>query len=361
MPGTSLVSTHTLDRLDANLLELQLAQIGQRLDEDAFANVVLAMAHTRAQLYGIERLDANETALFGRDLEYISARLREIHRPQLKWRQFVPVTSEAPAGAETWSYKMWDALGMAEIVANYADDIRRVGVTAQKFTYDIATWALGYDYTVLDIERASMAGVNYQNQQADAVRRGFELRFERIASLGQTGTNIKGLLNHPNVPVIAATTVGAGSAWGAGTKTPDDVLKDMIAAEDSIVTATQGVESPDTLLLPLAKFRYIQNTPVYTGAGSDPEDTILSVYLRRSAYVTNVDWWLPLATANSAGTGARALWYRRDPRYVHFELTMPPRELPPQTKNLALSVESWTRAGGVCWEYPLSAVYMDGI
>jgi hypothetical protein len=40
---------------------------------------------------------------------------------------------------------------------------------------------------------------------------------------------------------------------------------------------------------------------------------------------------------------------------------MPPRELPPQAKNLALSVESWARAGGVAWEYPLSAVYMDGI
>jgi hypothetical protein len=85
------------------------------------------------------------------------------------------------------------------------------------------------------------------------------------------------------------------------------------------------------------------------------------VYLARSAFVTNVDWWMPLATADAAGTGPRGIWYRRDPRYVHFELSMPPRELPPQAKNLALAVESWARAGGVAWEYPLSAVYMDGI
>lgn len=353
--------THLLDRLDADVLEQQLAQLGQLLPPEQFDRLLGAMAHTRAATYGLERLDANETALFGRDLEYVSAQLRDIHRPQLKWRQFVPVSSEAPPGAETWSYRMWDKLGMAEIVANYADDIRRVAITSIKQSFDIVTYALGYDYSVLDLERAAQDGINYTNAKADAVREGFERRFERVASLGQAGTTIKGLLNHPNVSLIAASVVGAGSAWGAGTKTPDDVLKDLLAGEDAIIAATNGVETPDTLILPLAKYRYIQNTPLYTGAGSDPEDTILSVYKRRSASVTDVDYWLPLDKANAAGTGPRALWYRRDARYVHFELSMPPKELPPQAKNLVLAVESWTRAGGVAWEYPLSAVYMDGI
>jgi len=352
---------HILDRLDWRGLEDQLAQLGKRFDATEFAQVVRAIAHTRASVHGIDRLDANETALFGRDLEFISARLREVHSTTLKWRQFVPVSSEAPPGAETWSYRMWDSLGMAEIVANFADDIRRVAVTAKKQSYDIATYALGYDYSVLDIERAAMAGVDYQNKEAEAVRVGFERRLEKLAATGQTGTNIKGLVNHPNVPIIAAAVVGATSQWGTGTKTPDDVLKDLMAAEDSILAATNGVESPDTLILPLSEFRYIQNTPLYTGAGSDPTDTILSVYLARTAFVTSVDWWLPLDKADAAGTGPRGIWYRRDARYVHLELTMPPRELPPQAKNLALSVESWARAGGVAWEYPLSAVYMDGI
>ena len=258
---------HFLERLDADLLELQLAQMGQHFTADKFDNLLRAFAHTRAATYGLDRLDANETALFGRDLEFVSARLRDIHRPQLKWRNFVPVTSEAPPGAETWSYHMWDAVGMAEIVANFADDIRRVAIGSIKQTYDIATYALGYDYSVLDLERASVGGIDYRNLKADAVRRGFELRFERIASLGQVGTTIKGLLNHPNVPIIAAATVGASSVWGTAPKTPEDVLKDLIAGEDAIVSATNGTESPDTLILPLAKYRYIQNTPLYTGAG----------------------------------------------------------------------------------------------
>jgi hypothetical protein len=350
-----------LEAPDPQQLAATLAAIGVRLDAREFDNFLQAFSHTRAELYGIERLDANETQIFGPQLEAISTRLREVKRPELKWRTFVPVTSDAPPGAETWSYYLWDAVGMAEIVANYADDIRRVAASAKKFSYDIETYALGYDYSVLDIERASMAGINYRNRKVDQVRRGFELKWDKIAALGQPGVNQKGLLNNPNVPIFTAASVGGSTVWGSSGKSANDVLNDLIAAEDTIFTTTQGVEAPDTLILPLDKYRYIQNTPVFTGAGSRPEETILKVYLARSRFVRDVDWWLPLAKADAAGTGPRALLYKRDPEHVHFEMPMPPRELPPQPHNLAIEVNSWARAGGVVFEYPISALYMDGI
>src|ERR1700753_1826899 len=113
--------------MDPQLLQpLNLKRIEHVLGEIGCAHfdakqIMRAMANTRADMFGMERLDANETALFGRQLEYVSTRIRETKRPELKWRSFVPVSNEAPAGAETWSYTMWDAAGMAEIVTNYAD------------------------------------------------------------------------------------------------------------------------------------------------------------------------------------------------------------------------------------------------
>jgi hypothetical protein len=356
------MTLQTIDPIDQNQLVQSLANIGVRLDSERLDTLMEAMFATRAELYGLERMDSNETVLFSRQLEYISARLRDVKRPELKWRQFVPVTSEAPAGAETWAYYLWDALGMAEIVANYADDIRRVAVTAKKFSYDIESYALGYDWSVLDVERAAMAGVNYRNRKAAGVAKGFELRFEKVASLGQAGVNIKGLLNNANVPIISAVAVGGSSVWGTAGKAPNDVLNDLIVMENAIVNTTKGIETPDTLILSLDKFRYIQNTPLFaSGASSRPEETILEVFLKRSQYVRDVDWWHPTATADAAGTGPRAVMYRRDPEHVHFEMTMPPRELPAQVKDLTLAVNSWSRLGGVVYEYPLSAVYMDGI
>jgi hypothetical protein len=351
----------SLDPLDRNRLKDTLADIGKRLDEAELDNLMRAMSVTRAENYGIERLDAGETNLFGKQLEAISSRIRMVKRPDLKWRNFVPVTNEAPPGAETWAYYLWDAVGMAAIVANYADDIRRVATTAKKFSFDIETYALGYDWSVLDVERAAFAGVNYTNRKAAAVAKGFELKFEKIASVGEPGVNMKGLLNNANVPITTAAVVGGSSVWGSAGKSANDVLADLVAAEDAILTTTKGVETPDTLILPLPKFRYLQETPLFTGAGSHPEQTILSVFLSRAAFIKDVDWWLPLATADVAGTGPRAVMYRRDPEHVHFEMPMAPRELPPQAEGLAISVNSWARAGGVVFEYPLSALYVDGI
>jgi hypothetical protein len=352
----------TLDPVSRRQVERNLADLGlSRFDSAEVDNILRAMAGTRAELFGMDRLDANETALFGRQLEYISTRLRETKRPELRWRSFVPVSSEAPAGAESWSYYMWDAAGMAEIVTNYADDVRKVGVTAKKFDFSIESFALGYDWSVIDLERAAFAGVNYRNRKSDHVRRGFELRFEKIAAAGYPGVNLKGLLNNANVPVINATSVGGSAVWGSGGKDANDVLADLQAMEDSILDTTKGVETPDTLLLPLDKFRYIQNTPVFIGAGSRPEETILKVFLQRSSYVRDVDWWHQLASANAGGSGPRAIMYKRDEEHVHFEMPLLPRELPAQVQGLALTINSWCRAGGVVYEYPLSAVYMDGI
>jgi hypothetical protein len=350
-----------LDALDRPQLVNTLASVGVRLDAAPLDNLMRAMSATRAELYGLERLDANETVLFGQQLEFISARLRDIKRPELKWRNFVPVTSEVPPGAETWAYYTWDSVGMAEIVANYADDIRRVATSGTKQTFGIETYALGYDWSVLDIERAAMAGVNYRNRKADAVRRGFELRFERVASVGQLGVNIKGLLNNANVPLTTAASVGGSTVWGSAGKSANDVLTDLMNAEDAILNLTKGIETPDTMLMSLAKFRYLQHTPLFTGAGSNPKDTILSVFLERSDYIRNVDWWHPLATADVAGTGPRLVMYRRDPEHEHLEMPMAPRELPPQPEGLAVAINSWTRLGGVVFEYPLSALYVDGI
>lgn len=349
-----------LQPLSVPRLEHVLGEIGcSHLDARSVAR---AMANVRANLYGFERLDAGETALFGRQLEYVSTRIRETRRPELKWRTFVPVTSDAPAGAESWSYWMWDVAGMAEIVTNYADDIRKVGVQAKKFEFSIETFALGYDYSVIDLERASLAGVDYRNRKASQVGKGFELRFDKIAFGGYPGVKLGGLANNANVPVMNAAVVGGSSVWGSSGKAPTDVLADLLAMESAIITTTNGVEEPDSLLLPLDKYRYIQNTSLYADQpGSRPEDTIMSVFLRRAQSIRGIDWWLPLSKANAAGNGPRAIMYKRDPEHVHFEMPKPPTELPPQVQGLALAVNSWCRAGGVVFEYPLSAEYMDGI
>lgn len=344
-------------------------KIGFEVDREKLEGVMNAMARARALWMGTHRLDANDTAFFTEQLRFISQRSREIRKPLLKWRQYVPVTNEAPPGAESWSYYQWDGNGMAEMISNYSDDVRLVGVNAKPFSFPLLPYASGYEWSLQDVERAALAGQPGQNgltndylaKKVTEVARSFERRFEQVAAIGEKGTSITGLVNNPYVPVTTAANVGGTTAWGSGTKTPKDVLDDLFAGESAIITATKEVERPDTLLMPLSKLLYIKNTPLYTGAGSDPADTIMSVYLERSEYVRSIGSWAFLGNANAAGNGPRAIWYQRDPSAVHMEVPLEPTEIPPQAVNFAIKVLSRAKSGGVVFERPLSALYMDGI
>lgn len=334
----------------------------ERLDSNQIDNIYRAMIVHRAEMYGPERLDANETMILTQQLEQMRARSVDILRPAFKARQFVPVTSEIDPGAESWAYTVWDRAGMAKIIANYADDIPKVGTFVKKYSYTLETIALGYDWSWLDMLRTARAGIPLKARKASAVRDGFEQRIEIIAAIGIPETGAKGLLNNANVPQItaAAPATGSSTVWGGADKTPQEILNDLLSMEEAVVTTTKGVHRPDTLLLPLARYRHIRKRQLYTGAGSNPKDTILSVFLEQSENIRNVDWWSFCDTAGAGGT-PRAIAYKRDPMVVHMEVPLEQQELPPQAKNLVMEVNSVGRIGGVAFEYPLAAVYMNGI
>jgi hypothetical protein len=340
----------------------ELSKLSDTFDPAAVDAVLRHLILHRASVYGEDRLDANETAVLTQQLEYLRARTADIERPAFKARMLVPVTSEVDPGAETWAYAQWDRAGMAKIVANYADDIPKVATFAKKFVNTVETIALGYGWSWLDLQRTARAGVPLQTRLAQAVRDGFEQRIEIIGAIGITETGATGLLNNANVPQISAAppATGSSSVWGGADKTPQEILNDLHAMEDAIIVNTKGTRFPDTLVLPLAKYRYIQKTPVSVAGGANPRDTIMSIFLEKSSTVRNIEWWQFLDTAGTGGT-ARAIMYSRNPIVVHLELPLEQQEMPPQAKNLSLEINSVGRIGGVAWEYPLGGVYMNGI
>ena len=362
-----LVQMQTLKPYSREQIAGELSRLSsERLDAVEVDRVYTAMIVHRAEIYGADRLDANETMILEHQLEQMRARSVDVQRPEFKARRLVPVTSEIDPGAESWAYSVWDRAGMAKVVANYADDIPKVATFAKKYTHTIESIALGYEWSWLDLLRTARAGVPLRARKADAVRTGFEQKIEEIAAIGIPETGLTGLLNNPNVPQINAAPPGTGSstAWGGADKTAPEVLADLIAMEDAIVTTTKGVLTPDTLVLPLAQYRYISRTPLYNATASTDAkntyvDSILKVFLEQSQTVRNVDWWHFAATADNGNP--RAVMYPRNPSVVHLEIPLEQQELPPQSKNLSFEVNSVGRIGGVAFEYPLGAVYMDGI
>ena len=310
----------------------------------------MASVRDAARTFGL-RMDARETAILARQLEYVKTRTYDVKYPAMKARTFIPVSKNVPPGAESITYRQWDQFGMAKVVANYADDLPLVDAMAKEFTTPVKSLGDGYQYSIQDLRASAMSGANLDTARATAARRAIEAGVDEIAAFGLPEANIHGFLNHPNVPVVAPVN----GNWAAATA--EEILEDMNALVTAIVVNSKEVHTPDTLLLDSASFNLVASKP----AGADLEKTVLAVFLSTNPYIRNVDQWTKLDTADADGTGPRIMAYARDPEVVELEIPQDFEQLPPQPRNLAFVVPCHARIGGTVIRYPLAMAYMDGV
>ncbi len=296
-----------------------------------------------------ERLDANETAHFARQLEFVKAQTYDIEFGKLKSLQFIPLDSSAPEGAESVTYNQWDEVGAAKIVANMADDLPQVDVHARSFTSEVISLGASYQWSIQDIRRAAMAGSQFDTRKAQAARLSIDRRVDEIGAFGALENNTTGFANDANVPIFVLPNAGA---WD--TLTALQVLENMTAMAQAVVDQTLEIEEPNTMILPTAEFGLVAATPM----SADNSRTILSVFLENSPYITAVEQWTKLNTAGAASI-RRAIAYDRSDRALVFNIPLLFEQLPPQPRNLSFVVPVHNRTGVVEWHYPLSAVYSD--
>lgn len=303
------------------------------------------------------RTDAKVSAFLSQELEAIESELYRVEYPEIKFRQFLPVKNDYPAGVETISYRVYDIFGHAKFIANYAEDLPYVAVRGEKFSSNVEGIGVAYGYSTQDLRAAAMAGLPLDREEAQAAMEFVERRMDSASAFGKKGLNMVGVLAHPNVPVDTAPATGTGSSTLWEDKTPALILADMHLLVQNQVDDTRELHPPDTLLLPPAFYGLIATTPMDTQNGT----TILRRFLETSPYIRNVGSWNHLDTADEAGTGPRMICYKRDPRVVSVAIPMEALQHEPERRGLMFSVPIEARYGGVIVRIPLAIRYMDGI
>lgn len=298
------------------------------------------------------RLDAGESAHFARQLEYVKAQTYDIMFGRLKSLSFIPLDTSAPPGTESITYQQWSEVSMAKVIANMADDLPQVDVFAAEFTSAVASIGASYQWSIQDIRRSAMANSQFDLRKARAARMSIDRRIDEIGAVGIPEKGTTGLTNHANVPLVVLPTPGAWTGL-----TPTQILANLNFLAQSIVTLTGEIEQPNTLVLPTAAYGHVASTPFLGGDGTD---TILTVFLRNSPYITSVQQWSKL---NTAGVGAvtRAVCYDRSDRVLSYNIPLLFEQLPPQPRNLSFVVPVHSRVGVVEVHYPLALAYADGV
>lgn len=300
-----------------------------------------------------QRLDASETAIIARKLEHVKARTYDVRYQTFKARRFIPVATDADPAAETILYLQWDQFGMAKIIANYADDLPLVDVLAKEFRTPVKSLGAAYQFSIMDLRRARMAGIQLDTRRAAMARRAIESAVDSIAALGRADVGLTGFLNHPNVPIYAIPN----AQWISLSRTALEMLADLHALVDAVVDAGKDVFIPNTVILPSRAYARIAQTFMSV----DNTTTVLRAFLNENPYITDVDFWHRADNVPGATGTNRMVCYFRDPEVLTLEEPQAFEQLPPQPENLAFKIPVHSRIGGTVIRYPVACGYADNI
>lgn len=298
--------------------------------------------------------DANDAIAFARQLEAIDAKQYDVKRAQLEAFELVPTKTDIHEGAETYTYRQYDQLGVAEISSNYARGAPRADVKGQEFTSRIKSVRIGYGYNVQEMRAARMAGRPLEEGRANAARRGLNEKINDVALLGDAEHGLIGLFNLPNTQTYTVPNGTGGSALWAD-KTSAEILADLFGMIDQVPTQTNEVERVTRLVLPHSRLRLITRKAL----SPDNPQTILQALLE-SRPGLEVRGALGLETAGAGGT-ARMMGYRPDPEVLELILPIPFEQFPPERHGMEYTIDMHARTGGVVCRYPLAVIYGDGI
>lgn len=314
------------------------------------------------------RADEGATAFFDRELEHRKARTYDVIRAPLKAFELIPVDSSAGPGAESITYEQYDSVGVAKVIANYATDLPRADVKGREFTARVKSVGNSYGYSLQEIRAAMMAGKPLEQRKANAAARAQREKWNRIAFYGDAVNNLQGWLTNGNIPAEDVAADGNEGDASASTewadKTPTQIVRDMNALANGIFDRTNGVEQPNTLVLPINQYTMIATTRMDSGT----DTTILEFFLKNSPFITSVEWAAELSAAQLAANGLDSVFngdimiaYRRDPDALTLEMPQMFEQLPVQERGLEFVVPCHSRIAGVIVYYPFSMAIGEGI
>jgi len=318
-------------------------------------DILIAVPRADAEAVRRLNLDANETAFLMKELQYIKAKTYDTKFELIKYTQLLPIATDVPETAEQVQWDSYTDVGMAAVIADYAQNAPRVD------TYKTANYAnirrigdsFGYDRT--ELQRGATTNARLSTRMPEAARRAVEQKFNAVAWVGDSAFKLQGLINYPGILEYTVPATGTGTTKTFSTKTPDQIITDVTGMISTIMKATGGVEMPDTWLLPLSQYLDLLNRRL-----SDTDTNLLTYILEKIPMIKKVDWLVELAGAGTGSTD-RMMMYQNSPEKLEYQLVKPYTQLPPVQKGYGYEVATEAFTGGVTVYYPLSVAFGDGI
>lgn len=320
------------------------------------------LAFRAQQRFAIDRLhlDANEAWFLERELTQLRQKLFTVEYPQSVARTFAPKATDIAQSAETYSYKVYEPIGKAKLIAYKGGDIPRVDTVAREVLGKVRPIGAAYGWDINELREAARLGLQLPEVKARTAQDVIERGIDEVLAFGslpdETGAypdvGLNGLVNNA---LVTAVGIIAGQYWtNPAPIGPGVILADLSTMASTIGTFSKNVWQADTILLPTAHYAYVQQTPFSALNG----ESILTVFKRNNPQITTVAPWYKLDTAGVGGA-PRAIVYKKSPEILEAVIPQEFEVMPPEMRGFEFLHNCHARCGGVKIYQPLAMRYVD--
>ncbi len=301
------------------------------------------------------RLDSRETAFFDRELEYVKTKTYDAKLSELKGLSLIPLSTEAGNGMTEITFRRYTGVGFAKIISDYAKDFPRVDVYGEETTVKIKSIGDSYGYSIKEIRQSQATGKKLDTRRANAARRAHEEKQNSMALKSDSKYGTNGLIDYPGISEVTLASDGTGSTKTWATKTDDQILRDINALVEGVMSPTKGREIPDTLLLPLASYNLLANRRL-----GDNTTTLMSYIKANNPHITRIEWLNELKDAGASNTN-RIMVGKFDAEHITLEIPQMFEQFDAQQEGMDFEIPCHSECAGTIIYYPLAFCFADGV
>ena len=299
--------------------------------------------------------DEAGSAYVARQLTHIRAQVLETKKAALNAFTVFPVQTDVPAGADSAVQRVYDSVGTAAIISNYADDLPRIDLMAKETAVKVHLVGGAYGWNYRTVQNAQFSGVNLSAEKGRMTKKAIDTELNRLAWKGDSAYGIVGFLNDPNISEYTLPGDGSESSTKLADKTETQILRDLNAFVQSVGEATHYTETVNTLLLPPNVYAYLNTLRL-----TDSDRTVMEFFRASHPEITRVMQVGELRNASDDGTKDVMIAGYFDPSYVKFEIPQRFDQLPVQYQNLEYIINCVATTIGVTTAVPYAFIKAEG-
>lgn len=301
--------------------------------------------HFRFDERALIQLDSLESVFFEQELKHIIPEIFRVEHARINARDIFPLDRSAGAVAETIEWRQFEHFGKSKIGSDYGEDIEAVNVKGEPFSQPVRPIITKAMWSIQEIRASRALGRPLDQEQGIAAREVALRRENSIAFDGDSNYGLNGLIDDSDIPLEAPT----GGTWLV--ETAANVLTDLNALSNNIVTGSGDVEIPDTMIMPTTRFNRLAT--LNAGVGNDT--TVLQHFLANNPYIKTV------MNVRELEATPKAFAYRRAPNKIRLNIPLDLEQFAPQMRDTRTEVIYHMRTGGVTIHKPLSLRRMNGV